>query len=198
LKNHVYIGDTFYVDHSGYYAGGVVSDVFLEPWARNLVNYWRCLVEGAWMDDRTGRDGGNFYVLVHKDWCLRKARLLYPMRWIISDQDHSTIDPDFQDGAFPCLRSAIYHNLIVAQNGCQPTSESDRLHHCWAPDETIIQVSVALPSCLHVLYHSSRLHAARETIQSNLIILAFKRDFTKLRQLFSMAGTLTGPDIIVL
>jgi hypothetical protein len=199
LKNYVYIGDTFYVDHSGYYAGGVVSDVFLEPWARDPVNYRRCLVEGAWMNDQAGGGNGNeFYLLVHQDCCLRKARPVYPMRWIVSDLDHSTIDPDFQDGAFPCLRSAKYHDLIVAQNGCQPTSELDRSHHCRAPDETIIQVSVVLPSCSHVSYPSSHSHAARETVRSNLIILAFKRDFTKLRRLFSMAGTLTGPDIIVL
>jgi hypothetical protein len=33
LENMVHIGNTVYVDHSGYYAGGVVSDMFLEQWA---------------------------------------------------------------------------------------------------------------------------------------------------------------------
>jgi hypothetical protein len=54
LNNCVYIGDTIYVDHGGYYAGGVVSDVFLERWACDPVGFRRCLVEGAWMDDQVG------------------------------------------------------------------------------------------------------------------------------------------------
>jgi hypothetical protein len=127
LENFVYVGDTVYVDHGGYYAGGVVSDVFLERWACDPVGFRRCLVEGAWMDNQVGGgDGGEFYLLVHEDWCLRKARPVYPMRWIISDLDHSSIDPDFQDGAFPHLTSVERDNLIIAQSGCQPTSESGR------------------------------------------------------------------------
>jgi hypothetical protein len=46
LKNCVYIGDTVYVDHSRYYTGGVVSDVFLEQWACDPMGFWRCLVDG--------------------------------------------------------------------------------------------------------------------------------------------------------
>jgi hypothetical protein len=92
LKNCVYIGDTVYVDHSGYYASGVVSDVFLERWACDPVGFQQCLVEGAWMDDQADDgDGGEFYLLIHKDWCLRKARPLYPMRWIISNLDHTAL-----------------------------------------------------------------------------------------------------------
>jgi hypothetical protein len=136
LKNCVHIGDTVYVDHSGYYAGGVVSDVFLEQWASDPVGFRRCLVEGAWMDYQAASgDGSEFYLLVHEDWCLRKARPVYPMRWIISDLDHSSVDLDFQDGAFLCLRSARCDNLIIAQSGCQPTSESGRSRHCWTVDE---------------------------------------------------------------
>jgi hypothetical protein len=130
LKNCVHIGDTVYVDHGGYYAGGVVSDVFLEQWACDPVGFRRCLVEGAWMNDQAGGgDGGEFYLLVHKDWCLRKVRLVYLMRWIISDLDHSSVDLDFQDGAFPCLASLEHDHLIIAQNGCQPTLESGRSRH---------------------------------------------------------------------
>jgi hypothetical protein len=136
LENFVYIGDTVYVDHGGYYAGGVVSDVFLERWACDLLGFLRCLVEGAWMNDKPGGGNGDeFYLLVHQDWCLRKARAVYPMRWIISDLDHSSVDPDFQDGAFLCHRSARRDNLIIAQNGCQHTSESGRSRHCWIDDE---------------------------------------------------------------
>jgi hypothetical protein len=139
LENRVYIGDTVYVDHGGYYAGSVVSDVFLERWACDPVGFRPCLVEGAWMDDQAdGGDGGEFYLLVHEDWCLRKARPVYPMCWIISDLDHSSVDPDFQDGAFLCLTSAQHHNLIVAQNGRPPTSESGRSRHCQTADEATI------------------------------------------------------------
>jgi hypothetical protein len=82
------------------------------------------------MDDQAdGGNGGEFYLLVHKDWCLRKARTVYPMRWIISNLDHTSVDPDFQDGAFLCLTSAQHHNLIIAQSGCQPMLESGRLRH---------------------------------------------------------------------
>jgi hypothetical protein len=140
LKNCVYISDTVYVDHGGYYAGGTVSDVFLEQWACDPVGFLRCLVEGAWMDDQAdGGDGGEFYLLVHEDWCLRKARPVYAMRWIISDLDHSGVDPDFQDGAFPCITSAHHHHLIIAQSGCPPTLESGCSRHCWTVDEATIR-----------------------------------------------------------
>jgi hypothetical protein len=140
LKNCVHISDTVYVDHGGYYAGGVVSDVFLERWACDPVGFLRCLVEGAWMDDQAGSgDGNEFYLLVHQDWCLRKARPVYPMRWIISDLDHSSVDLDFQDGAFPCLTSVKHDNLIIAQSGCPPTPESGRSRHCWTVDEATIR-----------------------------------------------------------
>jgi hypothetical protein len=136
LDNMVHIGDTVYVDHGGYYAGGVVSVVFLERWACDPVGFLRCLVEGAWMNDQPGGgDGDEFYLLVHQDWCLRKPRLMYPMRWIISDLDHSGVDPDFQDGAFPCITSVYHHHLIIVENGCPPTLESGRSRHCWMDDE---------------------------------------------------------------
>jgi hypothetical protein len=72
LENCICIGDTVYVDHGGYYAGGVVSDVFLERWACDPVNFRRCLVEGAWMDHQA--DGGNG--VTRTGACARRARCI--------------------------------------------------------------------------------------------------------------------------
>jgi hypothetical protein len=91
------------------------------------------------MTRQAGGNSDKFYLLIHQDWCLRKARPVYPMRWIISDLDHSSVDLDFQDGAFPCLTSVKRDNLIIAQSGCPPTSESGRSRHCWTVDEATIR-----------------------------------------------------------
>jgi hypothetical protein len=179
LKNCVYIGNTVYVDHSRYYASGMVSDVFLERWACDPVGFQQCLVEGAWMDDQAdGGDGGEFYLLIHKDWCLRKAWPLYPMRWIISNLDHTSIDPDFQDGAFPCLRSAQHHNLIIAQNGCPPTSESGCLRHYQTADEATIGIC-----CIAVLF---------ERILPIQLFARRRRDRPKMPDYFGIYAALFG------
>jgi hypothetical protein len=189
------IGNTVYVDHGGYYAGGMVSDVFLEQWACDPVGFLRCLVKGAWMDDQApGGDGGKFYLLVHQDWCLRKARPVYPMRWIISDLDHSRVDPDFQDGAFLCLISLKHDNLIVAQSGCQPTPESGHSHHCLIVDEATIRHP--LHRRLVRAYYDYPI-ACMSPVRSCLIILAFMRHYLEtlhsaLMASLCRAGSLLG------
>jgi hypothetical protein len=90
-------------------------------------------------DQPGGSNGDKFHPLVHQNWCLCKVRPLYPMCWVISDMDHSSVDPDFQDGVFSCLTSVKHDNLIIAQSGCQPMLESDRSCCCWTVDEAIIR-----------------------------------------------------------
>jgi hypothetical protein len=68
LEKNVRVGDLVYVDHSGFYAGGIVLE--LAPMRREDAGLRRVLVKGAWKDcEVTKGNGAFFYLLVTPDQC---------------------------------------------------------------------------------------------------------------------------------
>jgi hypothetical protein len=93
LEKNVRVGDLVYVDHSGFYAGGVVLE--LAPMRREDTGLRRVLVKGAWKDcEVTKGDGAFFYLLVTPDRCAVTARAI-PVRWIIDEHPHDQVDITF-------------------------------------------------------------------------------------------------------
>jgi hypothetical protein len=93
LEKNVRVGDLVYVDHSGFYAGGVVLE--LAPTRREDAGLRRVLVKGAWKDcEVTKGDSAFFYLLVTPDRCAVTARAI-PARWIIDEHPHNQVDATF-------------------------------------------------------------------------------------------------------
>jgi hypothetical protein len=87
-------GDLVYVDHSGFYAGGVVLE--LAPMQREDAGLRRVLVKGAWKDcEVTKGNGALFHLLVTPDQCAVTARAI-PARWIIDEHPHNQVDITFR------------------------------------------------------------------------------------------------------
>jgi hypothetical protein len=93
LQKVICIGDVVYVDHSGFYAGGVVIDVSPPPWED--FGFHRVLVQGAWVEHaKPGEDGAYFYLLVTGGMC-SKIKHAYAGRWILDEHPHDHIDSTF-------------------------------------------------------------------------------------------------------
>jgi hypothetical protein len=94
LQKVVRIGDVVYVDHSGFYAGGVVVEVL--PSLREDFGFHRVLVKGAWMERaKPGEDGAHFYLLVTGGMS-SKIKRAYAGRWIVDEYPHDQIDPTYR------------------------------------------------------------------------------------------------------
>jgi hypothetical protein len=94
LQKVVRVGDVVYVDHSGFYAGGVVVEVF-RP-LREDFGFHRLLVKGAWIERaKPGEDGAYFYLLVTGGMC-SKIKRAYAGRWILDEHPHDQIDPTYR------------------------------------------------------------------------------------------------------
>jgi hypothetical protein len=59
LEKNVRVGDLVYVDHSGFYAGGVVLEI--APTRREDAGLRRVLVKGAWKDCEVTKGDGAFF-----------------------------------------------------------------------------------------------------------------------------------------
>jgi hypothetical protein len=93
LEKNVCVGDLVYVDHSGFYAGGVVLE--LAPTQREDAGLRRVLVKGAWKNCKvTKGDSAFFYLLVTPDRCAVTARAI-PAQWIIDEHPHDQVDITF-------------------------------------------------------------------------------------------------------
>jgi hypothetical protein len=114
LQNVVCVGDAVYVNHSGFYAGSVVVEIFPPLWEDFGFHF--ALVKGAWMERaKPGKDSAYFYLLVTGGMC-SKIKCTYPGQWVLDEHPHNQIDPT-HGGKFHILSSMKFHIQITHSLG---------------------------------------------------------------------------------
>jgi hypothetical protein len=141
LEKNVRVGDLVYVNHSGFYAGGVVLELALTRCED--AGLQRVLVKGAWKDcEVTKGDGTFFYLLVTPDRCTVTARAI-PAQWIIDEHPHDQVDFTFcgttiiTDPSVPANPFAawVINHVVVEQSAQEMRRIEDEARHCRVAEE---------------------------------------------------------------
>jgi hypothetical protein len=91
------VGDLVHVQKAGVFAGGEAVRARGTP--GSATGFVRFTVRGVWADTTAGECGENFYIDVPSARASRSPRYSSPGRWLLDNEDHSAIDPNFNDGA---------------------------------------------------------------------------------------------------
>jgi hypothetical protein len=141
LEKNVRVGDLVYVDHSGFYAGGVVLK--LAPTRREDAGLRSMLVKGAWKDcEVTKGDGTFFYFLVTPDRCAVTTHAI-PAQWIIDKHPHDQVDITFcgttiiTNPSVPANQSAawVIKHIVVEQSAQETRHIEDKARCCHVAEE---------------------------------------------------------------
>jgi hypothetical protein len=93
LQRAIHIRDVVYVNHSRFYTGGVVIEVFPPLWED--FRFHCVLVKGAWVEHAKPReDSTYFYFLVTGGMC-SKIEHVYARQWILDEHPPNQIDPTY-------------------------------------------------------------------------------------------------------
>jgi hypothetical protein len=112
-----HVGDLVHVHKAGVFAGGEVVRAWGTP--GSTTGFVRFTVRGVWADTTASKCGQNFYINVLSACALRSPRYSSPGQWLLDNEDHSAIDPNFNDGASG-------YNLT----GCHPNDQSGWANNC--------------------------------------------------------------------
>jgi hypothetical protein len=92
-----HVGDLVHVQKAGVFAGGEAVRARGTP--GSTMGFVRFTVRGVWADTTADECGQNFYIDVLSARASRSPRYSSPGRWLLDNEDHSAIDPNFNDGA---------------------------------------------------------------------------------------------------
>jgi hypothetical protein len=112
-----HVGDLVHVQKAGVFAGREAVRAWSTP--GSTTGFVRFTVRGVWADTTAGECGQNFYIDVLSARASRSPRYSSPGQWLLDNEDHSAIDPNFNDGASG-------YNLT----GCRPNDQSGWANNC--------------------------------------------------------------------